>query len=278
MPDAPVIYAGNPSFVNFEFVDVEGILEEKYRKIGELVLPKPVMPPNSMVETNSPISTKLADSLARLYFTRALEGTCVIGRIYNAFATYSFYEFNGDGHIKDSSRLARINFFVEYARKLGKEKSIDLENGEWVTITLNNWTDVYSVLPRKDFALTISADDGVFFTRSASFWLGSAENIEGKGAYKIRFHKDVNNPTATLFDVRDVSIEWRWVDRLDANALWEYDWQKNSSLQGVIEGILGDATGDIILGASANIYVNFHDGNNYNLIKYLHGWVQQRDK
>ena len=74
-----------------------------------------------------------------------------------------------------------------------------------------------------------------------------------------------NNPDVKWVDIRP-QLDWRWVDRIDANEWWNYNWKENKTYVGVVEGLV-DIFGDKLLGASFDINVIFRDSNIYHLQK-----------
>ena len=135
-------------------------------------------------------------------------------------------------------------------------------------VEIPTWTSIWKTIPKRDknggvggigsFDFTTDPNvDGYYWDlNKASFWLGSMGDFQVKGFYLIRVYPSPDNPDVTWADIRP-ELDWRWVDRIDANSWLEYNWEKNDKYTGVIEGLFGDLIGDKLLGASFDINVIF---------------------
>ena len=107
----------------------------------------------------------------------------------------------------------------------------------------------------------------------SSFWLGGMWDFQVKGSYTICFYQKPDEPDVWLVEIRDAALQWRWVDRIDANSwfpnTWTsggYNWKENDTGAGIFEGFV-DLVGDKLLGASFDIHVNYKDATNYGQLR-----------
>jgi RHS repeat-associated protein len=192
------------------------------------------------------------DILSRYAFRVAVAGSITgqLGlRMTNALGWYDQVE--DDGHVAKASRKARDEFFINLAKSLGVQ--VDCK---WYSVNTNGWQSVY---PHAKQRFTLDEEPGVPVPFQASFWLGGMHDFEGNGTYKISLCCPDPDRGITLATIRSVSMDWRWVDMVDAHSVGQYDWAHDSAVQGFLETFYGDALGDKILSAGFWIHVNFND-------------------
>ncbi|GAB6186279.1 hypothetical protein JCM17478_17810 [Thermopirellula anaerolimosa] len=83
-----------------------------------------------------------------------------------------------------------------------------------------------------------------------SFWLGGPHDIEAKGRFDVRLTPVDGEKGKLKMDVRNMEMDWQWVDKIDADSVFEYDWSTNDFRQGILETTFGDLVCDKLLGAS----------------------------
>ena len=209
----------------------------------------------------------LGSQLAGRYYSRAYDGLTGIALQINRLLgnDTNYHQFEDDGHVEAASRSARDEFFVNKAEEQG------VTPGVWQKITTKGWQSIYPYATRK-FEVD-NNDKNLPFFKQASFWLGTMHGYEVNGSYEIRFGTVPNDPKQPLIEVRNVSMKNRWVDRIDARSLKQYNWSEDSWGQGLLEGALGDFVGDKLLNASFNAHVNFNDTTPRELTKLKNGAI-----
>jgi len=225
--------------------------------------------PHVVVNNDLAYPGKLGKEIRDLYTKRGLLGIIFWGVTYAT--TYGAYQFTDDGSIEYASNRnkSRNQFLYEYFI----QRCPQAEEGCTYMVEIPNWTSVWKTIPKNNidgfpgFDFIMLGDEpanvgvGVFDT--SSYWLGGMWDFQVKGVYLIRVSPHPQKPDFKCVDVRP-QLTWRWVDRIDANSWWGYNWEKNDTQAGILEGLV-DLVGDKRLGASFDIHVNFEDSTIYEL-------------
>ena len=145
----------------------------------------------------------------------------------------------------------RHNFLTEYALKHGAKK-----DGKKYTFKFNQWTNAFAICKTElgnrlgDFKVLQGQD--TIPDSLIGFALTNTSNFSVFGEYAISFNEQTKK--ATL----EMNLQWCWFDCVDANSFSEYNWKKNSSVWGVVEGLV-DLFFDQGLRCSYNIAVFFDE-------------------
>jgi len=221
---------------------------------------------NMLLNMDTHIGGRVGKEIKNAYIARGILGLCTL-RIYTSCTTYGAYQYTDDGNIESKSTRARNQFLVDHFYKMSEQNQI--EYGQSYKVEIPTWTSVWETIQRNDDDgkgynfTTEGIDTGEWDINKASFWLGGMWDFQVKGVYWIRVYPSPDNPEVKWVDIRP-SLDWRWVDRIDANSWWGYNWEVNDTGAGIGEGLV-DFFGDKILGASFDIHVNFDDWSDYRL-------------
>jgi len=204
---------------------------------------------------------KLGKEIKDTYVNRGLVGILFWG--YNYGTWHMPYQFDDDGSIENASIPARRQFLVDYFYKMCEQTQ--MEEGQYYKVEIPKWTTIWKTIPKSGkngYDFKVSPVEGVWKFNQASFWFGGMWDFQVMGAYEICITPHPYHSDLKLAEIRNAALQWRWVDRIDANEYWNYNWKENGTLEGILEGLV-DLGGDKRLGASFDIHVNYKDSNKY---------------
>lgn len=177
--------------------------------------------------------SRLGIELKELYLKRAGLGVLIIPQIFTGIAEWGLnyhYSFQDDGSIRNAhnSDWARSAFMIEAALRSGKARL----DGKWRQIDVSV-QDIYGLIPRSKYEITIRNERGVPFYNTASFWLGGLHQFLGAGSYEVSLCRDKNDRIVAQF--RNINMTWGWVDEVDAKSIVEYPWLTDDFIDGYAE-------------------------------------------
>jgi hypothetical protein len=216
------------------------------------------------VDPRGLVKGDLGEALWNLYKQRAFLGATVVFQLWTQPSQWIWREAKDDGAIESASKMARKAFLVEYAASL----SLPTNDGKFHKVVIDGWKDIWDTISRKQWDIVIDPD----WPGNPAGILGGNRGFEARGSYEIMLkctpwkrdghpHNGTQNELRTMSaEIRNVNMDWRWVDAIDAHSFREYDWRNEGFLRGVGEGFV-DIFSDKLLGAGYYVHVNYHQAS-----------------